>query len=940
VAGVGAPLATAFVRIKPDTKGFGRELKTQVSREGQPASDELRKMLSKATSKVDVRQLDTLAQKIRDIRTLSSATIRPIQDFANKVAKLAVVAGAASTALLAGTGLTGGILAVVAALSKAAGAAPVATAAITSLIGVLGTIKLATLGVADGFGEVVKASSKVAAGGKLSKAELAKLDESLKGLAPSARSLVSTFASLYPQLRRVQQTIQQRFFIGFGADLRALSQRYLPDLSRAAQGLAVVLNQTLRGAVKGLLNSTTQWNLAFLLGEARKQLTLFAPLLASLPRLFIDLATASAPAFTRIATDLSRVFAGVIDHIRGAVSDPGFTAGVNASITLIKQLGSVAHNVFASIRSIAAGASKAIGGDLIGSFAKATKAFSDFLGSDRGQDVLKGIFAAALPVLQQVGVVLRAIAPQLAGLAPVVAGLAKAFLTALQPVIPVAASLAKTLGGALTAVLPSISKVAVALGGALDKALRTLAPVIPILADAVASLLSPFGVFQAFLEAVTPVLPALARGLAGVAGILAGGLVALFKTLAPVLPQLVAAAVSLATVIANGLVGAFAQLAPVLPVLVNAFVHLAGVLAGGLAQALNDVAPLLPALAGMLVQLLGAFAPLIPVLLQLLPPMVNLAVAVLPSLVAALVKLAPVIIDSVRLFVAFQTVILAIAAPILHVLAVVISAVAGFVTGVERFFKSLPGKVLNALGGWRGAMVALVSSVFGGVIGIVVGRIADTVAQFRALPGRALGALAGWAGALARVAGAALSQMRTAITAGIGLAINYFANIPGRVVGAVGDLSRVLYNAGVQVIRGLIDGIQATLGSLRAVGGQVASILGGFLPGSPVKYGALRVLNDGYAGKQIVRMIAGGITSERGTVADSLSAVLAGATPQLSTAGAGFGLTGVPTGAASGGHADAIREALSGMAIRFDGDGLARLVTGRQAYAAAAGGRR
>jgi hypothetical protein len=64
-----------------------------------------------------------------------------------------------------------------------------------------------------------------------------------------------------------------------------------------------------------------------------------------------------------------------------------------------------------------------------------------------------------------------------------------------------------------------------------------------------------------------------------------------------------------------------------------------------------------------------------------------------------------------------------------------------------------------------------------------------------------------------------------------------------------------------------------------------------------------------------------------------LSRALAGVTAQVSVGGqVGGGVSGGVT-------ADALRAALEGMAIRFDGDGLARLVSNRQTRMIATGSR-
>jgi hypothetical protein len=47
---------------------------------------------------------------------------------------------------------------------------------------------------------------------------------------------------------------------------------------------------------------------------------------------------------------------------------------------------------------------------------------------------------------------------------------------------------------------------------------------------------------------------------------------------------------------------------------------------------------------------------------------------------------------------------------------------------------------------------------------------------------------------------------------------------------------------------------------------SVTSAIASKLPGSPVKEGVLTVLNHGYAGKQIVEMIAGGMEQRQGLI--------------------------------------------------------------------------
>lgn len=68
-----------------------------------------------------------------------------------------------------------------------------------------------------------------------------------------------------------------------------------------------------------------------------------------------------------------------------------------------------------------------------------------------------------------------------------------------------------------------------------------------------------------------------------------------------------------------------------------------------------------------------------------------------------------------------------------------------------------------------------------------------------------------------------------------------------------------LYDAGARIVEGLIRGISSRIDALAGKMNELAQKVKDHLPGSPVKTGPLRVLNHGYAGGQIVSMIAEGM---------------------------------------------------------------------------------
>jgi TP901 family phage tail tape measure protein len=85
-----------------------------------------------------------------------------------------------------------------------------------------------------------------------------------------------------------------------------------------------------------------------------------------------------------------------------------------------------------------------------------------------------------------------------------------------------------------------------------------------------------------------------------------------------------------------------------------------------------------------------------------------------------------------------------------------------------------------------------------------------------------------------------------------------------------------LADAGRKIVQGLIDGIMGMIGKLDAAVKKLTGIITSHLPGSPVKTGPLKILNRGYAGKQITRMIADGMEAGLPYLMDRSGRVMSG----------------------------------------------------------------
>lgn len=132
------------------------------------------------------------------------------------------------------------------------------------------------------------------------------------------------------------------------------------------------------------------------------------------------------------------------------------------------------------------------------------------------------------------------------------------------------------------------------------------------------------------------------------------------------------------------------------------------------------------------------------------------------------------------------------------------------------------------------------------------------------------GAFTAAAGAIGNAVGnmiTAVGRFLTAVRDKFGEAVAFVRGIPGKIVAAIGNLGSVLYDAGADLIQGLINGIMSKLAAIGDAMGSVTSKIGGFLPGSPVKEGPLRSWNNGGAGKRLAALLADGIHAGTPSVA-------------------------------------------------------------------------
>lgn len=275
------------------------------------------------------------------------------------------------------------------------------------------------------------------------------------------------------------------------------------------------------------------------------------------------------------------------------------------------------------------------------------------------------------------------------------------------------------------------------------------------------------------------------------------------------------------------------------------------------------------------------------------------------SIVFSLLKLAfTVIVSIVRVWWAvISAAFMAVAAVIMAVWSTVISpilsaigalftwlwssAIQPALSAIGAFFKWLWSSAISPVINWVASALAwlwgVIQTIFSAVVGFIRGAINQIVA--------AASGIAGFVNSVSSHFQSVVNAIRDKINAAIG----FVRGLPGQITGAIGNLGSLLYNAGQNVINGLINGITSRIGDLRAKASEAAGAIRDALPFSPAKEGPLSGSGDPtIAGGKIVKMVAQGM--EARLPALRLAAFDLGATVSALWSG---GAT-TPTGAAAG----------------------------------------
>jgi phage-related protein len=647
--------------------------------------------------------------------------------------------------------------------------APAAGVAVTGLIGVQltsGAVKLAAVGMDDALSAALDPS----------KAD--DFDKALEKLAPNARAFAKEVRSLAPQLREVQQTVQNKAFSGLDTVLDKLAAKTLPILRRGLIASATSVNLMAKGvgsAAVGLSESGT-------LGKAVDGATKGMRNLVKVPGQVVtavgQVGAAAAPAFNKLTKGAASVADKVSDRLSQAFKSGAMEKAINTAVSLLGRIADVAGNVFSIVGSIFS-AADASGGGFVGTLQQISGALAKAFASPAVQSGLKALFTT-------MSVVAKTVAPLLGQALGVIAPV----LTKLGPPVQ---KLVTALGGALSPIVGALGPVLVTAAGAVGTLVTAVAPLLPVLGQLVAAVLPAL---TPLLDALNTVFLALAPVVTQVGGILT-------NTLAPILAQLPAIIAPLAAVFADNLVVWLGIIGDLLVQLSPSFTQL-GV---SFAQLLIAATPLITALATIATELLShlgpAIAPLVQGAAQLATILTRLVTAVITNIVIP----------------AFQTLSKLLTGDVSGAFKSAQKLFSNVINATVTLFVALPGRVIAAIAPLPGRLQSAAIAAGSQLVSAIRSKVSDAVKQVSGLPSRARSALGGLGGALVSAGASLISGFISGIQSKIPSVKSVLNTLTGNLAdwkGPKAKDAKILTPAGRLLIQGFIAGIDGTTAQLKA----------------------------------------------------------------------------------------------------------------------------
>jgi phage-related protein len=454
-----------------------------------------------------------------------------------------------------------------------------------------------------------------------------------------------------------------------------------------------------------------------------------------------------------------------------------------------------------------------------------------------------------------------------------------------------------------------------ALADALDMAMSTMGSLIGIVTNLGSILISVLGAgadegasLLASFEAATGQLAAFLQTASAQAGLQQ------FYDLITQVGETVSILGAVAGPIFTGIASLLSVLIPIVTQLRTALEPVITALAVNLSTAVQGLAPVIGVVLGVVAQLIGLLAPLVTLILGALGPALaeigrlfsqNLS----PAITGLVTLLQPLIGIFLEIFgaqvVNAITLVVDVLGGVFDILGGLITFLTGVFTGdweqawdgltqvadgvvtiltgivrflwrtIQNYFRNGGAEVIAAVRNWWNGVLTSFTNFQARIITGVISWVARLIGRFLAMRDRAIATVRGLWSVAQSLFSLGVRTVASTARAGLDNVVGFFRDLPSRIGRAIGDLGQLLYQAGRNVVQGLINGIQAMIGSLAGAASNLAGTIRDYLPFSPAKVGPLSGTgNPENSGRQIAQLVADGILANVNAPANAMTRAL------------------------------------------------------------------
>jgi prefoldin subunit 5 len=614
-----------------------------------------------------------------------------------------------------------GLGAVLNSLGSLASFAAFIPTALGSMIAIFATLAVALKGVGEGISAVMSG-------------DMNQLNETLKNLAPSARTFLLILKEFAPQFKLLQKIVQETFFAEFANNMRGLLKNILPLLTK---GMALVASAAglFVNRLITFFNSDAgkKFVSAFFIGAADLLDGLtngLLPVLEGISALLV----AVAPMWADFAQVLGSLMAQFGDWLKQISTDGTLQAWIESGIHVFTDLLSILRSVWTIFMILLGGMGDGVG--ILDHVADLLRTVVGYLSSAEGQDTLKAVFdglAAVMKVLSPIftifakallTVVLPSLIAIITNLAPGFTIFLQALADGLALITPYWPIVAKAIGdvlAALSPLLPILGELIGVLAGGLAQALTLLAGVIgPVLKLALVPLITIFSIIGELMLQRGPMIQKIVDAISDAFGRLTPFVqriadIFMDQFINNVLPQWIALG---------------EQMLPVILDLIAAF-------GDYFVAALEELMPYMPELIEAFFQILTAFWQIYPAMIPIIQAFIKLIEEVIipnmPTwlfLIEVLITLAIIFLKLLAVVITFAAGVLAELAPVIaffigawgalydHIIAPFLGAIKWI---FDNFLNPLRNGISDALDKLQGLFDKLTNNPLGNFLGGVFG---------------------------------------------------------------------------------------------------------------------------------------------------------------------------------------------------------------------------